>query len=143
MHQILDHGLLCNSSVLKQFFASYHGLLFYRHLGSLIGGFGDCFYWKLLATVFYLPGLDGNCTSAHQPKRKTESSVTKTYRTSDPKSNHGNKILSTWNVTGSYLVTGKMSLTAYFKFKSCLTMHAALPAIPFYPARELPSDSAR
>ena len=40
---------------------------------------------EVSARVYYLPGLDGGCSSAHQTSGKSESSVTKTCGTSDRK----------------------------------------------------------
>ena len=34
--------------------------------------FGDCFNWKFYRSIYYFPGLDDSCSSAHQPKQKIE-----------------------------------------------------------------------
>ena len=38
---------------------------------------------KVATGVYYLPGLHGSCSAAHEPNGKSESSITKTYWTSD------------------------------------------------------------
>ena len=51
-----------------------------HHHVSLAAG-GSC----CQSILHCFPGLDGSCSSAHQPKGKSESSVTKTYGSSDHK----------------------------------------------------------
>ena len=43
------------------------------------------FLLEVAGGVYYLPGLGGSCSSAHQPKGKSESSIIKPYWTSDHK----------------------------------------------------------